>query len=106
MHVSTTPKHTRVIIRTKGQVMQTVAHCNIYSHSIYLSRTPGILISGQKTTTKMILWDIITHSITFILQLHGNQLPNLKINQMLNIKLGDPIPKANPRATVTMLYMN
>ena len=101
MHVSTTPKYTRVVIRTKGQVMQTVAHRNIYSQSIYLSRTPGILISGQKTTTKMILWDIITHSMTFILQLHGNQLPTLKINQMLNIKLGDPILKANRRATVT-----
>ena len=74
------------------------------------SVTPGKLILGQKGTTKTILWDIITDRITFILGIHVNQPLNLEIDQIVNIKPGDPISQANPRTTVTsfkaMIYKN
>ena len=37
-------------------VIETMAHCNIYSHNMHPIITPSILISGQRKTSRTIIW--------------------------------------------------
>ena len=63
--------------------------------------THSILRLCQKTTKLTILWDIITHNITSILDPHRNQPPNLKIKQMRKTKPGDLIFQTYTKTIIT-----